>query len=720
MTIGKTRYCTVVLNHFYGEMEYIAPMEEVLYRRVLIPVSQRIVVGIVMSIQETTTLPAAYLRSIISVIDPFPLITSEMATTINRCSKRFMADKWHFLHLAIPSYYLNKLNLLLPPSNNYTVLQKMQASPFIKHKEAVSSTAFHKEASRVYNTRFMHNLQKHNDLLQLDKVDYASLKDLYKRGYIEFTKSTVSDYASHYMSATPHTPEHTEHLKYLKNHLCHYNVSLVCSNNRQTRLELNMDLIEEVLHKKGQILLLSPTVQSSDALASVLSQRFAVKVGVINSYQSLKSQAETINLARWGKLPLVVSTRLGILLPFKNLRLIIIEDEHNPHHKHYGAKTIYCVREAVLIRAHILNIPVIMSSNTLSSSIFLKAQKQEYKFLRLHDKPGAVKLEIMDTNKQQLDNLNMSSSLHKEIAVTLAEKKQVIVFLNRLGYARKLSCLNCNSNIYCPNCKANVTLVLRVAGPHCICRSCNKFSFLLGELSCQVCGGDIELKTMGTEKVEYHMRLKYPNSKLLRVDSQSEREINGSIALMQENAVDIIVATSKLNRSITFKHVGLVCVVGIDHILVSQDLGTIERTLGVIMDLAEAAQSRIIVQSAMPNNRYLAALKSLDCVTMINTYGELQILESRHKAYRAHILLQDPEKNQLIEKAQELVAHLKASTKTVNVYNLSLRRQPLVAGMWKGYIPVQADSIDDIYELLEPLRKERSCRLDLVPEDVLP
>jgi primosomal protein N' (replication factor Y) (superfamily II helicase) len=482
-------------------------------------------------------------------------------------------------------------------------------------------------------------------------------------------------------------------------------------------------MIEEVLKNGGQILLFTPTIRSSEDMASILRDRFDIEVQLVNSApQGFKHYAEALNLIRLGNVRIVVSNRKGILIPFHNLKLIVIEDEHSSNHKHYGTN-IYCVREAALIRARILNIPLLMSSSTPSSKTFQKSVEQEYKLLDLSHDQDRPKLEIIDINKQDIDNLRMSSDLHHEIAKTLASHKQVMIFLNRIGYSRKLTCTKCSTNIYCSECKANLTLFLD-PNPHFSCRACNKFHYPLDELCCQVCGGNVIMKAMGTEKIEYHMKTKYPDSTVIRVDSKSDYYLQDTIERIERHEVDIIVATELINQKIPFSHIGLICVIDIDYIMLSEDWGDLEKTVGLIVDLAESAgtNARTIIQSSIPGNRYIKALETFDYRVMMDCLNKrLNSLENQIKTYQVNILIQETSKERMVDRAKEIMNYLLANrTNTTDVGRFGLRRKPVISGKWRGYIKVQSEMLDELYNLLKPLRKGHNCRLDFVPENIRP
>ena len=367
-------------------------------------------------------------------------------------------------------------------------------------------------------------------------------------------------------------------------------------------------LASTLSEESAQILLLVPEINLTPQLERRVRAYFPdKKMAVLHSGISEKKRGVAWYEAMTGKAQIILGTRLAALTPIPNLRVIVVDEEHDPSYKQQDG-TRYSARDLAIWRAHDQKIPILLASATPSLETWLAAQSGRYENIRLDQRAQGASLpsvHLINTREPQnqfspgdagapKQKSLITKTLANAISKSLAEKKQSLILINRRGYAPVLSCSACNWLSKCTQCSTYT--VMHKAGA-----LSNR-----SVLNCHHCGlvkpipqfcpdcGNADLKTLGhgTQKMEDAIEEMWPQARVLRVDTDSSRKSKGAEALFEEihsGNVDIVVGTQMIAKGHDYQNIGLVAVLDADSRLYSADFRAAERLFAQLVQVAGRA-----------------------------------------------------------------------------------------------------------------------------------
>ena len=359
---------------------------------------------------------------------------------------------------------------------------------------------------------------------------------------------------------------------------------------------------------KAQALILVPEINLTPQLERRVRAYFPEKkMAVLHSGVSEKKRGTAWYEAITGEAQIILGTRLAALTPLPNLRVIVVDEEHDPSYKQQDGIR-YSARDLAIWRAHDLKVPIVLSSATPSLETWMAAKAGRYQHLRLDQRAQGAALpnvhlpnlrdpqnQLSPGDKVKLGlNISLSKPVVTAIQKNLDESKQSLVLINRRGYAPVLSCSACSWLSKCHQCSSY--MVMHKAGalggkPVLSCHHCGLVKGIPSH--CPDCG-NADLKTLGqgTQKLEDAIEEWWPNARVLRVDTDSSRKSKGAEELFQEiheGNVDIVVGTQMIAKGHDYQHVGLVAVLDADGRLFSQDFRAAERLFAQLVQVAGRA-----------------------------------------------------------------------------------------------------------------------------------
>jgi len=374
------------------------------------------------------------------------------------------------------------------------------------------------------------------------------------------------------------------------------------------------EVMEEVLKQKKQILFLIPEIGLSPQTHQRIEERLSGSLFLVHSGLTDKERLTTWFYAGNGEANIIVGTRSAVFTPFKNLGLIIIDEEHDVSFKQQEGFR-YSARDVAIKRACDLNIPIILGSATPSAESYHNALIKKYGLIELTERAGnahppALKLINMPIHK--VEN-GLAKETIQSIKDHLEKKEQVLVFINRRGYAPAWFCQSCHWQADCPRCDSYMVLHKKkrqLVCHHCghqipmptICPKCQSKSLIaLGE---------------GTQRIEETLQQLFPNVNLYRIDRDN---IKNKIQLEQHlndihhQDAALLIGTQMLAKGHHFPNVTLVVMLGLDHGLMSHDFYALERTAQLILQVAgragrEAKQGTALLQTIQPEHPQLLKL----------------------------------------------------------------------------------------------------------------
>ena len=395
------------------------------------------------------------------------------------------------------------------------------------------------------------------------------------------------------------------------------------------KTEIYLKLIEEVLNEGKQALYLLPEIALTTQLINRLQAYFGDKVLVFHSKYSMNERVEVYqNVLKAGEGPkVVIGARSAIFLPFQQLGLVIIDEEHESSFKQYDPAPRYHARDAAVVLANLFKAKTLMGSATPSLESYYNAVHDKYGFAELSRRFGNVmmpEIEIVDIKEKHRKKRmtgHFSDRLLKEIEESLAEGEQVILFQNRRGFSPILECNTCGHSPQCPNC--DVSLTYHSHSNQLRCHYCGYHIAM--QKRCMAChSDDISTKGFGTEQIETELKALYPDHKIGRMDQDTTRGKHGYekiITAFEDLEIDILVGTQMLTKGLDFRNVNLVGVMNADNLLNFPDFRAHERSFQLMLQVAGRAgrtkkRGRVLIQSYNPHHQIIQQVSTNDYAGM--------------------------------------------------------------------------------------------------------
>lgn len=382
-----------------------------------------------------------------------------------------------------------------------------------------------------------------------------------------------------------------------------FNTYLLDGATGSGKTEIYLQAIEQTLARGRQALVLVPEIGLTPQTLQRFQQRFNLPIVALHSGLNDRERLDAWLQARDGRARIIIGTRSALFTPLPEPGIIIIDEEHDGSFKQQDGFR-YSARDLAAVRAHRLGIPLILGSATPSLETLFNAHQQRYKHLRLRVRAGKAKppeIQLLDIRGEALQEGFASASLDA-IRATLHSGNQVLVFLNRRGYAPCLECHDCGWLANCPHCDARMTV--HHTPRHLHCHHCDHQRAL--PRRCPSCNSaTIQPLGQGTERSEQVLQELFPDYRIIRIDRDSTRRKNSLQTLLSdihEGAPCVLVGTQMLAKGHHFENVTLVVIIDADAGLFSTDFRGPERMGQLLLQVAGRAgradkPGRVILQS---------------------------------------------------------------------------------------------------------------------------
>jgi primosomal protein N' (replication factor Y) len=395
------------------------------------------------------------------------------------------------------------------------------------------------------------------------------------------------------------------------------------------KTEVYVKLIEDCIQTGKQALYLLPEIALTTQLIGRLQEYFGEKVSVYHSKYSVQERVEVWNniVAQKPKAQIVIGARSSLFLPFSNLGLIIVDEEHEGSFKQFDPAPRYHARDTAVVLARLHKSNILLGSATPSIETFNNAKTGKYGYANIKRRYGNVlmpDIEIVDIKEQSRKRRmkgHFSERLLEEITETLEVGEQVILFQNRRGYAPIVECTTCGHSPQCPNC--DVSLTYHQYKKQLRCHYCSHHIAL--QESCQACGSStLDTKGFGTEQVEQELNELFPEAKVGRMDLDTTRgkyAYERIITSFEQQELDILVGTQMLTKGLDFRNVNLVGIMNADTLLNFPDYRAHERSFQLLTQVSGRAgrtkkRGKVIIQSYNPYHQILKQVST-------NSYDEM-------------------------------------------------------------------------------------------------
>jgi len=380
------------------------------------------------------------------------------------------------------------------------------------------------------------------------------------------------------------------------------------------KTEVYLQVIEQTLAQGRQALVLVPEIGLTPQLLSRFQTRLQSRLAVFHSALNDRERLNAWLLARSAQARVVIGTRSAVFTPLPELGLIIIDEEHDPSFKQQDGFR-YNARDLAIVRARQSDIPIVLGSATPSLESVYNAQRERYQRLQLPERVGAAQpptIELIDLRQKTLTE-GLSEALLHRAERHLGRAGQVLLFLNRRGFAPVLICHECGWNAHCKHCDAHLTVHLR--RQRLRCHHCGAEQRV--PAPCPACGSvDLRALGLGTERIEQVLNQRFPSINMARIDRDSTRR-KGSLQRLleeiQQGQRQLLIGTQMLAKGHHFPNVTLVGIIDADQGLFSADFRASERLAQLILQVAGRAgradrPGTVLIQTHHPDHPLLQTL----------------------------------------------------------------------------------------------------------------
>lgn len=389
------------------------------------------------------------------------------------------------------------------------------------------------------------------------------------------------------------------------------------------KTEIYIKLIEQYLEEDRTTLFLLPEISITSQMVERIRKHFGDMVGIYHSKFNQNERVELWNKTLNGDYKIIIGARSALFLPFQDLGLVVVDEEHESAYKQTDSKPYFHARDMALVLGKYHGARVILGSATPSLESYYNAQSGKYGYVQLTKRFSDVqmpKIELVDL-RQALRNKEITGDIslimQDAIRDTLKEGKQVLIFQNRRGFAPVMECLSCGHSPFCPNCDVPLTY--------------HKFSNLL---KCHYCGHaqakpnkcyncqslELTTKGIGTEQIEIQLQSMFPDKKIARMDVDAMRKKHAyekTIEAFEQQEIDILVGTQMVAKGLDFSNIGLVGVIRADSLLNFPDFRAHEKAFQLLTQVAGRAgrrkeQGRVLIQTFNPDHQVLQNVTRYD------------------------------------------------------------------------------------------------------------
>jgi primosomal protein N' (replication factor Y) (superfamily II helicase) len=420
-------------------------------------------------------------------------------------------------------------------------------------------------------------------------------------------------------------------LETIQQHFQEKDVALLHGVTSSGKTQIYIRLVEGAIQAGKQVLYLLPEIALTTHVIERLRKYFGNDIGVYHSRFNDNERVEVWQKVLNHEYKVVLGARSSVFLPFDNLGLVIIDEEHETSYKQFDPAPRYNARDAAIYLAGRYRAKVLLGSATPSFETYFNARTGKYGFAELTERFGGVSLpqvevvSITDETKRKTMQSHFTSVLMQAMQTAIENKEQVILFQNRRGYAPVLVCRVCAFTPRCINCDVSLTYHKSSSNLHC--HYCGYKEDTLN--ICPACGSThLEYKGFGTEKIEDELQVLLPEARIARMDLDTTRARNAYQNMLndlEEKRLDILVGTQMVAKGLDFSDVTVIGIINADSLLKYPDYRANERSFQMLAQVSGRAgrrgkQGRVVIQTYNPHHRVIDQV-------IRNDYKELYLTE---------------------------------------------------------------------------------------------
>lgn len=383
------------------------------------------------------------------------------------------------------------------------------------------------------------------------------------------------------------------------------------------KTEIYFHIIIEMLKKGKQVLVMLPEIALSAQIISRFKKRFGFDPVIWNSTVTPAKKRQALRGIINGEVKIVIGARSALFLPYQNLGLIVVDEEHDSSYKQ-SDNVLYHARDMAVLRSHIDNIKLLLVSATPSIESIYNAQKGKYHLLTLESRfqnAAMPNIKIVDMQQEiQKSDQPLAQDVIQAIKANYAKKEQSLIFLNRRGYAPLLLCRACGHKVQCKNC--SVSMVVHKSVNKIICHHCGDYQKLFKQ--CPECEeeGQLIFYGPGIEKIAEDMQKHLPDARIATI-SRDNALLNNSesenlLESLETGEIDVLIGTQMITKGYHFPNLTLVVVVDADSGFAGASLRACEKTFQLLNQVAGRSgrekNGEVLIQTSMPDGKVIKAI----------------------------------------------------------------------------------------------------------------
>ena len=459
---------------------------------------------------------------------------------------------------------------------------------------------------------------KVENLLEEAKVSNAVLKSVVEKGILEIyylQKDRVSFAGSEILAKKTLNNIQNEALYQVQQQFQTKNTVLLQGVTASGKTEIYIELINQYLKKGKQVLYLLPEIALTIHIINRLKKHFGKNLSVYHSKYNTNERVEVWNnvLNNCSKAQLVVGVRSSVYLPFKDLGLVVIDEEHDSSYRQFDPAPRLQARDSAIMLANLFKAKTLLGTATPSIESMHNVKIGKYGFVYLSKRyanflPPIIELiDIKDKQHRKRMNGHFSDILIEEMTNTLSQGKQVLLFQNRRGYAPIVQCMHCGTVPQCPHC--DVSLTFHHSSNQLRCHYCG-YAIPMPK-TCIACGSvDLKTKGFGTEQISKELEILFPQVAIDRMDQDTTNGKYGYekiLAKFEQQETQILVGTQMISKGLDFENIGLVGVMNADALIHSPDYRAYERSFQLLLQVSgragrSAQRGKVLIQTYNPQH----------------------------------------------------------------------------------------------------------------------
>jgi primosomal protein N' (replication factor Y) len=676
-------------------------------QRILVPFGKRNRIGVLVGVKNSTQVPVSRLRRAIRLLDTEPLLDEQLMALLEWAS--------HYYHYPPGEVFAAALPSILRKGGTPTRTEwRWHATRAGKNIDPDKTKRRAPVQVRILTLAANQPAGLTRDELSGVATSWRStVKTMEAKGWIERRETRVKiELPENFQSDDP--PELTDAQTIAVdaiNSAEGFSAFLLDGVTGSGKTEVYLRCIEQQLSRSGQSLVLVPEIGLTPQLVERFRRRLNVPIVILHSGLSDSERLHAWCLARDGSASVIIGTRSAIFTPLANPGLLIIDEEHDSSLKQQDGFR-YSARDLAVWRARQLKIPIVLGSATPSFESLENANANRYRHLKISQRPGSAKqpeIRLIDLRLQPAKD-GLTEPLRRAIQSHLDADGQVLLYLNRRGFAPALMCSSCGHTVECRRCDAR--MVLHQSRGKLICHHCGSERSVPGK--CTECKSELRPVGQGTERLEDALRALYPEHEIVRIDRDTTRrrgEIQRRLDRVRAGQARLMLGTQMLTKGHDFPRVTLVGIIDADQGLFGTDFRSSERLAQSFIQVAGRAgrgerPGEVYIQTLFPDHPLLATLVNKG----YKTFADQAMQERRLSGWppfaflallRAESTRREPA-FAFLDQARDLADKIADS----HVHALGPAPAPMErrSGRYRGQLLIQADSRPAMQRFLKSWR----------------